>query len=366
MLYAIVALLVIVLDQWTKLWVTTNIPAIASPGEVDFFNLIPGVISLDNIQNKGAAFGFLADRNASIIFIAIAGAVALLTIIALATNLVKGQLGRWSLVFIAAGGLSNAIDRLMSDGSVQDMIKLDFLEKMNINFPIFNVADVFITVFCILFILYVLFGGRKKDRDDDYDDDEYEDDEEYEEDEEEDERPKRRWGRKTRRVEEDEYEDDEEEEEEDDEYEDERPKRRWGRKARRVEEDEYEDDEEEEEEDERPLRRAEKPRHEEPAKSHRSAQSSYAEDYEQYKAKKAREAAEAAPAPQEAAPVIDPDNPFAEWDRAKEKAEAEKAAAMAAAVPQAEPAPAPAPAPAPQPAPATEEFSLEDILAEFR
>ena len=223
MLYAIVALLVIVLDQWTKLWVTTNIK-----DQVIAYELIPNALSLVNVQNKGAAFGFLAESNASIIFIAIAGGVALLTIIALATNLVKGQLGRWSLVFIAAGGLSNAIDRLMSDGSVQDMIKLDFLEKLNIHFPIFNVADVFITVFCILFILYVLFGGRKKDRDE-YEDDDYDD--------------------------EDEYEDDEDEEEE----EDKRPQRRWGKKARSVrdddDEDEYEDDEDEEEEDERPQRR---------------------------------------------------------------------------------------------------------------
>ena len=348
MLYAIVALLVIVLDQWTKLWVTTNIQ-----GEVIAYELIHGVLSLVNVQNDGAAFGFLAGSNASILFIAIAGGVALLTIIALATNLVKGSLGRWSLVFIAAGGLSNAIDRLMSNGSVQDMVKLDFLEKLRINFPIFNVADVFITVFCILFILYVLFGGKQKDRDEDYDDDE------------------------------DEYED---ELDEDEEEEDERPKRRWGRKSRRVEEDEYEDDEDEdeEEEDERPQRRrAGKTQREEPARPRKSEQRSYEEDYERYKARKAREAASAAAAPQESAPVVDPDNPFAEWDKAREKAEAEKAAAIATALPQPTPAfvpeataPAPAPAPAstpasaptPAPAPAaeTEEFSLEDILAEFR
>ena len=125
MLYAIVALLVIVLDQWTKLWVSTNADLLP-------YTLIPNAVSLVNAQNPGGAFGFLADKNATVIFIAVAGLVALLTIIALSTNLIKGGLGRWSLVFISAGGLSNAIDRLMSQGKVQDLSKLDFLERVNL------------------------------------------------------------------------------------------------------------------------------------------------------------------------------------------------------------------------------------------
>lgn len=338
MLYAIVALLVIILDQWTKLWVTTNIqPPVTS------WELIPGALSLVNVHNDGAAFSFLAGQNATILFLAISGVVALLVIIALATNLVKGELGRWSLVFIAAGGLSNSIDRVMAHGFVQDMIKLDFLEKLNINFPIFNVADVFITVFCLLFILYVIFGGRKKA--DDYED-ELEDDEEEEEDL-----------------------DDEEEEEE----EDERPaRRRPAARARRAEPEEA------------PVRsrksreaKQEAPAEETPARGRRR-QGSFEEDYERYKARKAREQqAQEAPAPagEKPLPVVDPEDPFAEWEKAKAKAEPKKPAPAAkpASAPKAEPAPAPAPkaeakkpASAPKTAEPTEEFSLEDILAEFK
>ena len=317
MLYTIVALLVVVLDQWVKLWVTTNKTLLP-------LTLIPNVVSLVHAENAGGAFGFLKDQNATVFFLAVAGAVALVTIIALATNLVKGGLGRWSLVFITAGGISNAIDRLLSEGKVQDMIKLDFLQKLNINFPIFNIADIFITLFTILLILYIIFGGNAKAASRD-EDDEDEDDED-----------------------EDEEEDDEDEEEEDEEEEDERPLRR--RAALRP-------------------AREKKPQPEEPAEKPARSRQSYEEEYERFKARKAREA-QHEPEQPKAEPVVDPKDPFAEWDRANRKAGAEppKSAPKPAPAPVEPPKSAPAPAPksAPKSAPAEEEFSLEDILAEFR
>ena len=314
MLYAIVALLVIVLDQWTKLWVATNKDMFPRP-------LIDGFISLVTAQNKGIAFGLFGGetgsvegKTATVIFIAVAGVVALLAIILLATNLVKGGLGRWSLVFIAAGGLSNAIDRLLNDGAVLDMIKLDFLQKININFPLFNVADIFITVFSILLILYVLFGGRRKD-------------------------------------------DDEDEEEED--------------------EDEPEEELEDEEEEDLPRRKGKTPRRSEPEpepeQPRKKTRQSYEEEYERYKARKAQEE-QSAPKAEPAAPAVDPEDPFAEWERANQMVGRAKPAAPAEVKPAPAPveeAPAPAPkpkteTPKPAPAPASEEFNLDDILAEFK
>lgn len=352
MIYAILALLVIIGDQFVKFWVASNITS----GSVD---LIPGFVSLVNVHNTGAAFSFLAGANAKLIFIAIAVAVTVLVIIALATNLVSGKLGRISLVFIMAGGLGNCIDRILY-GYVQDMFRLDF-----INFAIFNVADIFITLFAILFILYVLFGSRKSGNDDD---DEYEDEDDEDEEEEED-------------------------DEEEDEEEEEKPaKRHFMRK--RVE---YDDDDEEEEDDEpeKPVFRKQK---EEKKPSRKERRAKYEDEYEEYKRKKALREAEAqenAPA----SPVVNPDAPFAEWEEkpaqqpevkpapaAKPVADVQatrpvpavnirKPAAAAEATkpsPAVKPAPAAKPAPAPAPAakPAADDddmnFSLEDILNEFR
>ena len=106
MLYAIVALLVIILDQWTKFWVAGHIALNTGSRE-----LIPGLVKLVNIHNDGAALGFLSGKNAGMLFIILCAVFTIFVIIALATKLVKAPIGRWSLLFIMAGGLSNCIDR---------------------------------------------------------------------------------------------------------------------------------------------------------------------------------------------------------------------------------------------------------------
>lgn len=184
MLYAIVALLVIILDQWTKFWVAGHIAL--NTGSRD---LIPGLLKIVNIHNDGAALGFLSGKNAGMLFIVLCAVFTIFVIVALATKLIKSSVGRWSLLFIMAGGLSNCIDRLLS-GYVQDMFLPTFMD----NLPIFNVADIFITVFCLVFILFVLFGGKSDEEDADDDEEEYEDDEDAGDDdldEDEEEKPSR-------------------------------------------------------------------------------------------------------------------------------------------------------------------------------
>ena len=199
MLYSIVALLVVILDQAVKYWVSNTLFG------TDIVKFIPGVISLVNVHNDGAAFSFLSGSGARIYFIIATGVFTVLVIIALATNFISGKVSRWSLVLVTAGGLANCIDRVIY-GYVQDMFKVEFF-----NFPIFNVADIAITVFCFVFILYILFGGegrsarsRRLDDDDDYDDDEDED----EDDEEEDEKPAKKSKKAAKKSKKDEDDDD--------------------------------------------------------------------------------------------------------------------------------------------------------------
>ena len=189
MLYSIIGILVIIFDQLVKYWVDQNINYM-NPS----IDLIPNVLSLVRVQNDGAAFSFLQGGGARIWFIALTAVFAILVVIALATNFISGRFGRWCLVFITAGGLSNMIDRVRF-GYVIDMFKINLFD-----FAVFNVADIFITVFCIAFILYILFGGEKE-REPDAD--------EFYEDDYEDERPARR-SRSSRRAKDD-FEEDEEE-----------------------------------------------------------------------------------------------------------------------------------------------------------
>lgn len=273
MLYAIIGMLVIIADQWIKFWVAGHIIV-----NEEVQTIIPGILSLVNVHNDGAAFGFLSGSGARIPFIILAGVFAVAVIIALATKLISGKLARWSIVLVTAGGLSNCLDRVIY-GYVQDMFKFDF-----INFPVFNLADVFITVFAILFALAVIFGKTRKDDE-----------------------------------EEDFFDEDEEEEEEEAPRVSRRKQRREKRRAAALEEEEEEDEEDEP----APVKK--------PRKLGRKARKAAEEE--------AEEPAAPAPAPKKA---VKQEDPFADWDRANAKANAVKArrseVVAAASKPAAKPA----------------------------
>ena len=81
MLYSIVGLLVIILDQAVKYWVQNTLFG------TDIVKFIPGVISLVNVHNDGAAFSFLSGSGARIYFIIATGVFTVL--VCLSTLLVK-------------------------------------------------------------------------------------------------------------------------------------------------------------------------------------------------------------------------------------------------------------------------------------
>ena len=185
MLYAIIAAIILIGDQWLKYWVTVNITL--STGEA---TLIPGVVKLVNIHNSGAAFGLLGDAAyARWLFLGIAALFIIVIVVVLAKHLFKSRFANWCAVMALAGAVGNCIDRALY-GYVVDMFKVEFMD-----FAVFNVADVFLVVACLAFIIYLivdLFRGK----DDDGEDDDDEDDE--------DEKP-RRAGRRSRTVSDDKY-----------------------------------------------------------------------------------------------------------------------------------------------------------------
>ena len=187
MLYAIIAAIILIGDQWLKYWVTVNITL--STGEAA---LIPGVVKLVNIHNSGAAFGFLSDAAyARWLFLGIAALFIIVIVVVLAKHLFKSRFANWCAVMALAGAVGNCIDRALY-GYVVDMFKVEFMD-----FAVFNVADVFLVVACLAFVIYLivdLFRGKDEDGEDDDDED----------DEDDDEKP-RRAGRRSRTVSDDKY-----------------------------------------------------------------------------------------------------------------------------------------------------------------
>ena len=187
MLYAIIAAIILIGDQWLKYWVTVNITL--STGDAA---LIPGVVKLVNIHNSGAAFGFLSNTEyARWLFLGVAALFIIVIVVVLAKHLFKSRFANWCAVLALAGAVGNCIDRALY-GYVVDMFKVEFMD-----FAVFNIADIFLVVACIAFVIYLIvdiFKGGKDEDDEDEDD----------EDEDDDEKP-RRAGRRSRTVSDDKY-----------------------------------------------------------------------------------------------------------------------------------------------------------------
>ena len=143
MLEIIVILLLVGLDQLVKYLVRTHIPL---GGHADF---IPHVLGLSHIHNTGAAFSMLT--GARWFFVALTGAFLIFALWVLLGKRITHPLGKWTLVLIIAGAAGNLIDRAAT-GYVVDMFETLFM-----NFPIFNVADIFVVVGGIGFCFYYGF-----------------------------------------------------------------------------------------------------------------------------------------------------------------------------------------------------------------
>lgn len=154
MYYAIAALLVLIADQALKYYITLNIPL--NEGVVE---LIPGIMSLVHHRNTGAAFSMLSGGGARWAFVVLAVAFTAAVIYMILHRTLKSKLINWTLVLVAAGAVGNAIDRAFY-GYVVDMFRTDFM-----NFAIFNVADIFITIggFGLCLAILLMPSDNKKD-----------------------------------------------------------------------------------------------------------------------------------------------------------------------------------------------------------
>ena len=135
-------LLLIRLDQAVKGYVVKEIPL----GGMRRF--IPKVVSLTYLKNSGAAFSMLENQQW---FFAIITLIAMGAAFVYLYRHIKGSL--WlllGLTLIISGGIGNFIDRLRQ-GFVVDMFHLDFM-----NFAIFNVADIYLSIGVGLLLIYLL------------------------------------------------------------------------------------------------------------------------------------------------------------------------------------------------------------------
>ena len=147
LLMALFAAGAVVLDQWTKALTVASIPL---HSRVPFWD---GLFHFTYLQNTGAAFSSFQGQQW--LFALIFAMFTLLLLVELRKNSMGFRpLERWCIVAIWAGGLGNMIDRVRL-GYVVDMIEVEF-----IRFPVFNVADCYITCGCVLLIAHLILFNK--------------------------------------------------------------------------------------------------------------------------------------------------------------------------------------------------------------
>ena len=146
--YVLFTVAVVAADQWTKYLTVSNI---ALYQDIDF---IPGFLGLTYVQNTGAAFSSFEGQQwlFALIFAVFTAAVLWEYF---RSPMPFSKFERWCIAAIYAGGLGNMIDRVRL-GFVVDMIETKFM-----NFPVFNVADCFITCGCVLMIAHLVLFNKE-------------------------------------------------------------------------------------------------------------------------------------------------------------------------------------------------------------
>ena len=143
----------VALDQLAKYWV---LKVLKPHGPIP---LIPGVLELSYVENRGAAFGIL--QNKLWFFLAITLLILALMLWIYPRIPEEGRFLplRLTVIFIVAGALGNMIDRI-GRGYV-----VDFIYFKLINFPVFNVADIYVTCSAFVLAFLLLFFYKEEDID---------------------------------------------------------------------------------------------------------------------------------------------------------------------------------------------------------
>mgnify|MGYP000756110209 CR=1 FL=1 len=135
-------------DQWVKAWVVGHLQL----GETT--SLFPGFLELMRVHNYGAAWSSFSGARWLLIALTAAGMCAIAWLL---VKIVRHPLGQWSLAIILGGGIGNLIDRVRL-GYVVDM-----LDTMFMDFPVFNMADVFVVCGTVCALIYYLAFYSKSD-----------------------------------------------------------------------------------------------------------------------------------------------------------------------------------------------------------
>jgi signal peptidase II len=150
--YLTISVLVLALDQLTKLWVAREL---YPDGEI---NIIDGFLKISYTENPGIAFGMLSDGNVKWLLVAVSAAAITIVIFYLLRTPASNSLLLWSLALLAAGISGNLVDRVRM-GRVIDFIEVYYRD---FHWPVFNVADTAISIGAALMAIELFFSSSPR------------------------------------------------------------------------------------------------------------------------------------------------------------------------------------------------------------
>lgn len=139
------------LDQYTKYLAVIHLK------DKPAYSIISGILELNYLENKGAAFGMLQNQKAFFIFVAVVILGVIGYVLFKTPDSKKYRILHLLLSLIAAGAIGNMIDRIRLNYVV------DFIYFVFINFPIFNVADMYVTISTVALVILLLFKYNEND-----------------------------------------------------------------------------------------------------------------------------------------------------------------------------------------------------------
>ncbi len=148
---AVIAALLLGFDQYVKYLVVAKLKG--NPAYV----LIDGVLELQYLENRGSAFGMLQNQKFFILFVDLVFLGVIVFFLNKLPETRKFVKIHVLLSIVVAGGMGNMIDRVRLDYVV------DFISFVLINYPIFNVADIYIVVGTIALFVLFMFVFREQD-----------------------------------------------------------------------------------------------------------------------------------------------------------------------------------------------------------
>ena len=149
-LWVLIPVLVL-LDQLSKLWAIR----VLKPG--NRIPIIKDVLELTYVENRGAAFGILQNRQIFFLIISLIGLVGILLVLSKMPEDRRYLPLSLCLVFVASGAVGNMIDRMFRHYVV------DFIYFKPIDFPVFNIADIYVTVSAGLMVLLFFFYYKEEE-----------------------------------------------------------------------------------------------------------------------------------------------------------------------------------------------------------